>query len=468
MIPIRPTTSICPVCHEPIEANVYEEEGAVWLEKRCAEHGAFKDLVWSDYELYRTFEARDVVALGAERGELGETELDTACPFACGLCTSHESQTVLGVIDVTERCNLNCPTCFAKSENDLAEPDLSQESIKAIIDTFAAKTNASGLQFSGGEPTLRDDLPELIAYARTKFEHVEVNTNGLKMAASANFCRAMESAGLSVAYLQFDGVTEEPYMKLRGRKLFEVKKQAIENHRLAGPKPAIVLVPTLVKGVNDHQIGDILRFAIANSDIVRGVNFQPVSFCGRTNHRPAERITVSDVVHCVAAQTDFLQCSDFYPPSVMSVLLGTLGKAEVGCHFSCGAFSYLVLDTDTGAVEPLTKYVDLERLADSYRKTGKISLLSALRTIHPGLLKELFVSFIKSRTYDDLSDLHFKLLFVGAMHFMDPYNFDCARVRRCVIHYGLPDGRIIPFCAYNNLHRAGKIPNHKNQNTNKS
>jgi uncharacterized radical SAM superfamily Fe-S cluster-containing enzyme len=467
MTPLRSTTSICPVCSEPIEAKVYEAEGAVWLEKRCVEHGAFKELVWSDYELYRTFEAREVAGLGSGGQNTGETGPDAACPFACGLCTNHESQTVLGVIDVTERCNLSCPTCFAKSENDLAEPDLSQESIKAIIDKFAASTNASGLQFSGGEPTLRSDLPELIAYARTKFEHVEVNTNGLKMAASADFCSAMESAGLSVVYLQFDGVTEEPYMRLRGRKLFEVKKQAIENHRLSGPKPAIVLVPTIVKGVNDDQIGDILRFAIANSDIVRGVNFQPVSFCGRTTHLSAERITVSDVIHNIEVQTDFLQHSDFYPPSVMSVLLGTLGKADVGCHFSCGAFSYLVLDNDTGAVEPLMKYVDVERLAESYRRSGKITLLSAVRNIHPRLLKELFVSFIKSRAYDDLSDLHFKLLFVGAMHFMDPYNFDCTRVRQCVIHYGLPDGRIIPFCAYNNLHREGKIPNHKNQNTNK-
>jgi len=466
MTRIRSTTSICPICYEPLEAKVYEAKGAVWLEKRCAEHGVFKDLVWSDYELYRAFEARDLS--GAGRPGAGEPEHDAACSFACGLCTNHESQTVLGVIDVTERCNLSCPTCFAKSENDLVEPDLSPASIKAIIDTFAASTNASGLQFSGGEPTLRSDLPELIAYARTKFEHVEVNTNGLKMAASPAFCSAMESAGLSVVYLQFDGVTEAPYLSLRGRKLLEVKKQAIENHRQAGPKPAIVLVPTIVKGVNDDQIGDILRFAIANSDIVRGVNFQPISFCGRTNHRPAERITVSDIISNIAAQTDFLQQSDFYPPSVMSVLLGTLGKADVGCHFSCGAFSYLVLDTDTGTVEPLTKYVDIERLADSYRKSGRISLLSAIRTIHSGLLKDLFIDFVKSQAYDDLSNLHFKLLFVGAMHFMDPYNFDCARVRKCVIHYGLPDGRIIPFCAYNNLYRKGKIPNYKYQNTNKS
>jgi uncharacterized radical SAM superfamily Fe-S cluster-containing enzyme len=462
MIPIRPTRSICPVCHRVIDADVYEANGAVWMEKQCAEHGTFKDLVWTDYDLYKQFQANDIA--GARSCGTTATEPDKECPFVCGLCTQHASDTVLGVIDVTTRCNLSCPTCFAKNVDDTAEPDLSHEEIKAIIDNFAANTNASGLQFSGGEPTLRNDLPALIKYARTKFGHVEVNTNGVKMAESAEFCNAMEAAGLSVVYLQFDGVTDEPYKKLRGRNLLDVKLKAIKNHRTAGPKPAIVLVPTIVKGVNDDQIGDIIRFAVENSDIIRGVNFQPVSFCGRTPPNRNQRITVSDVIHKVEDQTGVLRTGDFYPPSVMSVLLGTLGNAEVGCHFSCGALSYLVLTKDENEkkVEPITKYVDMERLAEAYKRSGKITPLTALRTFHPSLLKDLFVSFIKSRDYEDLSDLHFNLLFIGAMHFMDPYNFDCARVRNCVVHYGLPDGRIIPFCAYNNLHRTGKKPNDTN------
>ena len=289
-----------------------------------------------------------------------------------------------------------------------------------------------------------------------------MNTNGVKMAESAEFCRAMESAGLSVVYLQFDGVTDEPYKRLRGQNLLDVKLKAIENHRTAGPKPAIVLVPTIVKGVNDDQIGDIIRFAVENSDIIRGVNFQPVSFCGRTPPNRTQRITVSDIIHRIEEQTGFLDKDEFFPPSLMSVLLGTLDNAEVGCHFSCGALSYLVLSTDKNEkkVEQITKYVDMERLAEAYKKSGTITPLTALRTFHPSLLKELFVSFIKSRDYEDLSNLHFNLLFIGAMHFMDPYNFDCARVRSCVVHYGLPDGRIIPFCSYNNLHRTQKSPYH--------
>jgi uncharacterized radical SAM superfamily Fe-S cluster-containing enzyme len=457
---IRTTKSICPICYRIIDAKLYEEKGAVYMEKSCVEHGTFKDLCWSDYRIYKQFEAKNIEEAGRREPNDGSASISESkgCPFDCGLCPQHESSTALGVIDVTERCNLRCPICFARSNGNRGghkkDPDI--EEIKAIIDNFAANTNAAGLQFSGGEPTLRADLPELISYARKKFDHVEVDTNGLKMAQSEEYCKEIESAGTSVVYLQFDGVTEAPYEKLRGRKLLGVKKKAIENHRKAGPKPAIVLVPTIVRGVNDDQIGDIIRFAIENSDIIRGVNFQPVSFCGRTSYTQNERMTVSDVIGRIEEQTGFIRADDFFPPSRLSVLLGTLGKSEVGCHFSCGAFSYLVIEKNRKAgekVKPITKYVDMERLAAAYKKKKKIPLFAALRSIRPGFLKELFICFIKSHSYRDLSDLHFNLLFIGSMHFMDPYNFDFARLRKCVIHYGLPDGRIVPFCSYNNIHR---------------
>ncbi len=461
---IETTKSICPVCHRVIDAYLYEDGGALYISKNCPEHGRFKDLYWSDYQLYRRFKRYDVrVRARAESRVDGRSsnrsrrEFNPSCPFACGLCTAHESHTVLGIIDVTSRCNLRCPVCFAGNFNDdygggrsIAKEPTAEE-IRAIIDNFATNTNAAGIQFSGGEPTLRDDLPELISYARQRFEHVEVDTNGIKMAESEEYCRAIESAGTSVVYLQFDGVTDAPYEKLRGRKLLEVKKRAIENHRRAGPKPAIVLVPTVVKGVNDDQIGDIIKFAIENRDIIRGVNFQPISFCGRAPYRASERITVSDVLRGIEEQTGLLTRNDFFPPSLISMVLTSIGKSEVGCHFACGAFSYLVIKD--GKAEPITRYMDMEKLAEIYRAKGRITPVAALRHIKLGFLKNLFVSVLRSHAYRDLSSLHFNLIFIGTMHFMDAYNFDLARVKRCVIHYGLPDGRIVPFCSYNNIHR---------------
>ncbi len=436
---IRTTGSICPVCFRVISASIFEENGAIYMEKECPLHGYFSDILWSDAELYRRFESLDVCCdmmhLKAQH-----------CPYMCGLCDYHASTTVLGVIDVTDRCNMRCHVCFADSgAGEREEPSISD--VKNMIDALA-DSGAFAIQFSGGEPTLRDDLPDMIAYARKRVKHVQVDTNGIRMAESEDFCREMESAGLSVVYLQFDGVTESPYIKLRGRKMFDVKRRAIENHRKAGENPAIVLVPTVVRGVNDGQIGSIIKFAVENSDIIRGVNFQPISFCGRKGYDADMRITVSDVIAAAVNQTGFMRREDFFPPSAMSIMLSTLG-GDVGCHHACGAFSYLFV-RERGTPKPFTDYVNMNALIDSYKKNGKVGIYAMLRGSLKGSLKILGEAL---HSYFKLSELHRKMIFVGAMHFMDAFNFDLARARRCCIHYALPSGDIVPFCTYNIIHR---------------
>ncbi|MHC1579533.1 MAG: radical SAM protein, partial [Candidatus Alkanophagales archaeon] len=360
---VRRTWSLCPSCLSVVPAELHEEDNVIYIRKRCEEHGEFEDVYWADAELYRLFERRDVIS-GLRRrpagaaaaagtgggwsgGVRGEGGGGRGCPFDCGLCPRHESATVLAVIDVTERCNLGCPTCFAAAGGGGDDPDADE--IKAVIDGLSRlRPKPAGIQFSGGEPTLRDDLAELVAYARRRFEHVEVNTNGLRLAESPEYCRELEAAGLSVFYLQFDGIGSEPYRALRGKDLWEIKKRAIENHRRAGERPAIVLVPTVVRGVNDHQIGEIIRFAAANADVVRGVNFQPVSLCGRNPFDVRRRITIPDVLRAAERQTSFLRAHDFFPASVMSVFVTQWGGPPVSCHFCCGAVTYLVVDSGGG------------------------------------------------------------------------------------------------------------------------
>lgn len=473
---IRRTQSLCPTCLNVIPAELYENENVIYLRKRCESHGEFEDIYWTDAELYRLFEARDAL-LGVHppktaiaTGTPAEVE-ERGCPFDCGLCVRHESATTLAIIDVTERCNLRCPTCFAAAGGG---KDPNAEEIKAVIDRLSKlRPKPAGIQFSGGEPTLRDDLAELVAYAKRRFEHVEVNTNGLRLAESAEYCRELETAGLSVFYLQFDGIGPRPYETLRGKNLWDVKMQAIENHRRAGERPAIVLVPTVVRGVNDGQIGEIIKFAAANADVVRGVNFQPVSLCGRTSFDVSRRVTIPDVLHAAEQQTSFLKATDFFPASIMSLFITSWGGPPVGCHFCCGAVSYLIVGDSHKSGKggkrskmptpaPITRYLNVERLARGYarklQRKQEISTLDVLKSVKPRLLLSphfLLDAFrLKSKKYDDISALHFKLLLVGAMHFMDAFNFDLERVRRCVIHYGLPDGRVVPFCAYNNIHRG--------------
>ncbi len=301
-------------------------------------------------------------------------------------------------------------------------------------------------------------------------KHIEVNTNGIRLASSVEYCHSLKEAGVSTIYLQFDGVTPEVFKFTRGADLFQTKVKAIENCRQAGLH-SVVLVCTLVKGVNDHQIGDIIKFAIANFDIVRCVNFQPVSLCGRIpeEQRKQMRITIPEFMNEVEKQTDEqIKTSDFYPvPTVVPVsrAVGALKKkryVEFTAHPHCGMATYVFVED--GKIVPITEYgnVDnfiktMEKAYEEYEKGHetrlKMQLMGSMRHIKFDMLKKYIWPLLKTGSYSALGDLHRKMLMISSMHFMDPYNFDLERVQRCCIHYAVPDGRIIPFCTMNSIHR---------------
>ena len=302
------------------------------------------------------------------------------------------------------------------------------------------------------------------------FDHVEVNTNGLRMASDLDFCKALKEAGVSTIYLQFDGVTPDVYKFTRGVDLVEVKKKVIENCRKVGID-SVVLVCTLIKGVNDHQVGDIINFAVENFDVVRCVNFQPVSLCGRipAEDRMKMRITIPDWIKLVEEQTNGqIKSSDFYPvPTVVPIskAVGALKNkryVEFTAHPHCGMATYVFVED--GKLVPITRYVNVDKFMKAMMKVyeakqkgndlkAKMHLIGALRYIKFGMLRKYLWPILKTGTYKALGDLHRKMLLISAMHFMDPYNFDLERVQRCVIHYATPDGRIIPFCTMNSIHR---------------
>ncbi len=302
------------------------------------------------------------------------------------------------------------------------------------------------------------------------FRHVEVNTNGLRLAQSVDYCRGLKEAGMSTLYLQFDGVTPDVYQFTRGRDLMDTKVRAIENLREAGID-SVVLVVTLIKGVNDHQVGDIIRFAIQNFDVVRCINVQPVSLCGRLpeRERAKMRITIPDFTRLCEEQTDGkIRVSDFYPvPAVVPIskAVGALRDkryVEFTAHPHCGTATYIFLED--GEIVPITRYGNIEKFlktmnkvyeeaAKGHKRRAQIRLLGALRHVKFGLLRKYLLPIIRSGSYEALGDLHRRMLMISAMHFMDPYNFDLERVQRCCIHYAVPEGKIIPFCTMNSIHR---------------
>jgi 7,8-dihydro-6-hydroxymethylpterin dimethyltransferase len=476
---IKKTKSLCPECLKPLEAEVYEDQGKVMIKKECPEHGIFDNVYWSNSDIYNKAEECNYEGMGVHNPQ---TAVDKACPLDCGICPEHESHTILGLIDVTNRCNLKCPICFANAATSKMLYEPSYEEIRKMLKNLKANQPVAtpAIQYAGGEPTVRKDIVDLVKLAKEEgFTHTQIATNGLRLARKPEFAKELKEAGLNTIYLQFDGVTKEPYLISRNKDLLQIKLDAIENCRKADL--GIVLVPTLVKGLNDDQIGDIIQFAVDNLDIIRGVNFQPVSFAGRTPADQVEeqRITIPDFQQLMQEQTNSkIKIEDFYPASsvhpVSSLIEAIEGEPQVTftCHQHCGAATYVFVED--GELIPITKFVDVDKFFDLLTRsandinggglTGKAKTLARAtlelpRTIDRDQapksvdIKSILSSVFKDRSYSSLGDFHHKTLLISCMHFMDAWNFDEDRVKRCVIHYAVPDGRIIPFCTMNSMYR---------------
>jgi uncharacterized radical SAM superfamily Fe-S cluster-containing enzyme len=466
------TKSICPECFCTLDATIYEDDGKVMMRKNCKEHGDFKEVYWSSVEDFHRAMKFAYKGLGLDNPR---TQTVNGCPNDCGLCPNHKTHTCLALIDLTNRCNLQCPICFAHAGKAGYVYEPSVEEIKDMLVNLRSNkpVPAPAVQFAGGEPTMRKDLPEIIKLAKeVGFPHIEIATNGL-MLTQKGFPKKLAEAGLSTVYMQFDGMTPKPYLAARGVNLLSQKMKALERCREEGLH-SIVLVPTLVKGINDDQIGDIIRFAVKNHDIVRCVNFQPVSITGRIDYekRQEMRITIPDLMRLAEEQTNgTIKRSDWYPvPFVVPVAraLGARGGApavEFSTHPACGMATFIIVEED-GTFQPITKYVDVERFLGTLEKMstdfekGKRwrgtmrGIISAMRFFKKkGLLFNLANNFLRKKDYDSLAKFMERIIMIGSMHFQDPYNLDLERLERCAIHYAIPDGRIIPFCAYNSLHR---------------
>jgi hypothetical protein len=486
--PIRPvpkglpknTQSLCPECSRIIDAVLSEEAGRVIMEKNCPEHGYFRDTVYSDSRLYLKMEEW---AFGDQRGVENPSVPDAKeCPTDCGLCSMHTSHTGLANVDLTNRCNLTCPVCFANAnvQGYLYEPDI--EHIRIMLQALRDERPVAGriVQFSGGEPTIAPHWFDALRMANEMgFSHVQCASNGI-LFADLEFAQRSKEAGLHTIYLQFDGVTDDIYLRTRGARLMETKIKAIENIRKAEMK--VCFVPTIVKGLNDHQVGDILKFAIENIDVVSAISYQPVAFTGRINRRELEekRYTMSDVALDIHRQTGICDpYHDWFPLScvapfskLVSALRGEL-TTHLTPHPHCSLGTYLFVDQNKNAT-PVTRFINVgEMLRDMdmlARKTGKqsIKLYSKLevwnslrRHFNEGRAPEglTFTKFLETlqglmdkrygRGSAEKQGFTFKTLMLAGMHFMDHYNYDIERVKRCVIHYAAPDGRLYPFCAYN-------------------
>jgi uncharacterized radical SAM superfamily Fe-S cluster-containing enzyme len=391
------------------------------------------------------------------------TAAEQGCPFDCGLCPEHQQHTCLGLIEITSRCNLHCPACFADAGSGASTSlspgtstalsagyDLSLAEVEAILDRFVeTEGRPEVVQISGGEPTIHPQILDILAAAKARnIRHVMLNTNGLRLAQEPDFVRQLARYEPTI-YLQFDGLTAATYEALRGRDLRAVKQQALAHLAEAGM--TAVLVATVVRGVNEDEIGDILRYGLEHPAVL-GISYQPVTFTGRCleHHDPLNRITVPGVLHALEAQTEGLfRVSDFVP---------------VPCpHPDCSACTYAFVDGDR--VTPIPRLVNVDDYLDFVTNrtlpewSGEIQqALEALWSIG--------ATTGTDRTTGDLTcvacgidvvlpsdpELLKQSFFMVQVHgFMDEHTFDLKRLMKCCIHELLPDGRAVPLCAYNVL-----------------
>jgi uncharacterized radical SAM superfamily Fe-S cluster-containing enzyme len=317
---------------------------------------------------------------------------------------------------------------------------------------------------------MRDDLVDIIAMAKELgFPQVQIASNGIKLANDPELAQKLRDAGLNTVYLHFDGISKEtnPYLKTH--------LKAIEN--LKAVKLGIVLVPTVIRGRNDHELGDIIRFAADNISVIRGVNFQPLAFTGAASDDDIRksRITIPDVIANIEAQMPgILKKDDFYPvPCVLpfsDLVEAYTGKPQVRftAHQHCGAATYVFVQED--GIVPVNRLVNVDaffetiaQMADTLKKGGTINkykaLLEGVKNMHDSVRQgeqgattefwKIIGKTLIGQNFEALREFHWNALFIGTMHFMDRYNYDLDRVSRCCIHYATPDGKLIPFCTYN-------------------
>jgi uncharacterized radical SAM superfamily Fe-S cluster-containing enzyme len=438
------TRSLCPECGLVIDAQVLIRDQAVYMRKRCPNHGWHEALVSTDVGWHLS--SIKYNKPGAIPYSFA-TSVRNGCPSDCGLCPEHQQHTCVGIIDITTRCNMLCPTCFADAGRG---HDLTVSQVETILDRLIdTEGQPEVVQISGGEPTIHPQLFDILDAASSRgIRCVMLNTNGIKLAQDADFAGQL-AAYRPVIYLQFDGVTSASDEALRGRDLRDIKRKALDNIAEAGLWA--VLVATVALGVNDNEIGDILSFGLEHPAVL-GVNYQPVAFTGRcqSGYDPLRRITLPDVLHALEAQTEgAFRMSDFRP---------------IPCpHPSCSATTYAFVDGKRAI--PITRFMNVDDHLSFLTNRTFLDISSELQQPLEDLWS-MAAAMGSDRTAGDLAcvacDINLKPstdtgflkehFFVVNVHgFMDRHTFDQKRLMKCCVHQLLPDGRAVPFCAYNNL-----------------
>lgn len=450
---LSPTESVCPVCLDRIPAERVAEGDAVYLEKSCRKHGSFRAVIWRGLESYHSWPGP---AKAPSHPSVCSSPVSKGCPFDCGLCPDHRQHTCCVVLEVTGRCNLACPVCFA----DASAASEQNPTLEKIVDSCRKMLSLGGpynIQLSGGEPTLRNDLPEIIAQIRALgFPFLQLNTNGIRLARDIAYLHSLKSAGLDCVFLQFDGLSDDVYRTIRGRDLLRLKIEAIRNCDEC--QIGVVLVPTLVPSVNVGQIGEILHFAVSQSPVVRAVHFQPISYFGRYPAPPKDedRITIPEVLQAIESQTGGqFHFHDFHAASGENAYCSFQGKFWIAADGSIHAAPRPAQTSCCGPAtgQPLVQLGGMQK-AGTGEGARKARSFVAQQWAFPSEVQSQADSGLTS--FDAFLSQRTRTLSVSGMAFQDAWNLDLERLRECFLHALGREQKLVPLCAYNLTSSSGE------------
>ena len=394
------TRSLCPECFSVIDADYFERNSMIYMGKTCPVHGYSEVLVWEDT-------ADNFLQWIQYGGGVEKDEAESGCPVNCGICGSHKRKSVSAALMVTSRCDVNCPVCFTSARgDDCYEPDL--EELLGQVDYYRkASGDGSLIEFCGGEPTTRKDLEKLAQEVRNRgFSYIQLNTNGIRLAHEPDLAYRLKESGVTTVYLGFDGITEEPYIYKYGKNLLDIKKKAVAN--CAAAELAVVLVPCIVPGKNDEELGGIISFAKENIPAVKAVYFQPISYFGVYPREKRIRITIPEILRKIEQQTDGEICTTDFMPG--------------GCeHPQCSFGGYFIPDK-SGKLRAVTKYGPKSQRENPEKTVRQITAANW--------------------TYNKR-----KYLTIGGMAFQDVWNIDLERLKYCTIHIIGREQSLVPLCA---------------------
>jgi hypothetical protein len=494
----RETDSLCPACVKEVregiisgqadwkvliegrpgevKARIVERDGQIWMEKDCPRHGLCEDLMAIDADFLRRM----------EKLYPGRDFRMAPDPYH-----NHGSSTVkygrgaVLTVDLTNRCNMMCNPCFMDANQVGYVHELNWDDIRQILDNSinVKPLRQMSVQFSGGEPTLSPYFLDAIAYSRKLgYQSVQCATNGIRFAQDMDFARRAKAAGLRLAYLQFDGVTNEANNHRGVGNLFDVKKRALENLKAAGIDATLVV--TIVNTVNNDQVGPIVSFAIDNIDKINAVSFQPVSFTGRDEDiddetRRRQRYTLSHLAHDVKAQLGITEpLRDWYPLSAsgpfsdlrdqLEGMEAEWGALKCGCHPNCGIGTMLLVNQSTKKAVPFPQILDTDQLLED------LKLINDACRAKPVTVLQFALSILRNTRFSELPEglnlwemlkiidghngaklgladkarYDWRVMMVAGMWFQDLFNYDFRRTEMCIIPYATQVGEV-SFCAYN-------------------